>query len=43
MVVDYVRENDRTLIMVTHSPEIAEKYADRIINIEKGRIVSWKN
>ncbi|MFW5718648.1 MAG: ABC transporter ATP-binding protein [Halanaerobium sp.] len=40
MVVDYVRENDRTLIMVTHSPEIAEKFADRIINIEKGEIVS---
>jgi putative ABC transport system ATP-binding protein len=38
MVVDYVRENDRTLIMVTHSPEIAEKFADRIINIEKGKI-----
>lgn len=40
MVVDYVRENNRTLIMVTHSPEIAEKYADRIINIENGEIVS---
>ncbi|PUU93895.1 ATP-binding cassette domain-containing protein [Halanaerobium sp.] len=38
MVVDYVRENKRTLIMVTHSPEIAEKFADRIINIEAGRI-----
>jgi len=40
MVVDYVRENDRTLIMVTHSPDIAEKFADRIINIEAGKIVS---
>ncbi|RAK05116.1 putative ABC transport system ATP-binding protein [Halanaerobium saccharolyticum] len=40
MVVDYVRENDRTLIMVTHSPDIAEKFADRIINIEAGKIVA---
>ncbi|MFW5988337.1 MAG: ABC transporter ATP-binding protein [bacterium] len=40
MVVDYVRENDRTLIMVTHSPDIAEKFADRIINIEAGKIVN---
>lgn len=39
MVVDYVRENNRTLIMVTHSPEIAEKFADQIINIENGEIV----
>lgn len=39
MVVDYVRKNDRTLIMVTHSPEIAEKFADKIINIENGRII----
>ena len=40
MVVDYVRANDRTLIMVTHSPDIAEKFADRIINIEAGKIVA---
>ncbi|TDO77657.1 putative ABC transport system ATP-binding protein [Halanaerobium saccharolyticum] len=40
MVVDYVRKNDRTLIMVTHSPDIAEKFADRIINIEAGKIVA---
>jgi len=39
MVVDYVRKNDRTLIMVTHSPEIAEKFADKIINIENGKII----
>lgn len=39
MVVDYVRKNDRTLIMVTHSPDIAEKFADRIINIEAGKVL----
>ena len=40
MVVDYAKENNRTLIMVTHSPEIAEKFADKIINIENGEIVA---
>jgi putative ABC transport system ATP-binding protein len=40
MVVDYVRKKDRTLIMVTHSSDIAEKFADRIINIEAGKIVT---
>ncbi|RCW41160.1 MULTISPECIES: ATP-binding cassette domain-containing protein [unclassified Halanaerobium] len=39
MVVNYAVKNSRTLIMVTHSPAIAEKYADRIINIESGRII----
>jgi len=39
MVVDYAKENNRTLIMVTHSPEIAKKFADKIINIENGEIV----
>lgn len=40
MVVDYVQDNNRTLIMVTHSPIIAENFADRIINIEAGKIVT---
>lgn len=39
MVVKYADENNRTLIMVTHSPEIAEKFADKIINIENGEIL----
>ena len=38
MVVEYVKKNNRTLIMVTHSSTIAEKYSDRIINIEAGEI-----
>lgn len=40
MVVEYARGNNRTLIMVTHSPEIAEKFADKIINIENGQIIN---
>lgn len=39
MVVNYAGNNRRTLIMVTHNLDIAEKYADRIINIESGRII----
>lgn len=39
MVVEYADENNRTLIMVTHSPEIADKFADKIINIENGKIL----
>jgi putative ABC transport system ATP-binding protein len=38
MVVKYARNNCRTMIMVTHSPDIADEFADRIINIKKGKI-----
>lgn len=31
---------DRLVIMVTHNPEIAEQYADRIIRFQDGRIIS---
>jgi len=31
---------DRLVIVVTHNPEIAEKYADRIIRFKDGKIVS---
>lgn len=39
MVVNYAKDNCRTMIMVTHNPDIAEEFADRIINIEAGEIV----
>lgn len=39
MVVKYARNNCRTMIMVTHSPDIADEFADRIINIKNGKIV----
>lgn len=38
MVVNYTRENGGTLIMVTHSRSIAEKYADVIITLYEGKI-----
>ncbi|RQD77958.1 MAG: ATP-binding cassette domain-containing protein [Halanaerobium sp. MSAO_Bac5] len=42
MVANYVKKNDRTLIMVTHNPHVAEEYADEIINIEQGKLVDQK-
>lgn len=38
MVVNYSRETGGTLIMVTHSNSIAEKYADIIITLFDGKI-----
>ena len=33
MIVSYVREKDKTLVMVTHSKDVAENYTDTIIKI----------
>ncbi len=38
MVVKCIKEKNGTLIMVTHSQEIAEKYGDRIITINEGEL-----
>ena len=34
---------DKLVIMVTHNPELAEKYSSRIINLKDGKIVSDTN
>ena len=41
-VMDLIKEvaSDRLIIMVTHNPEIAEKYTDRIIRFQDGKIIS---
>ncbi len=39
MMIRLVRENNQTLVIVTHDPELA-KYADRIVTIIDGSIVS---
>ncbi len=31
---------DRLVVMVTHNPELADRYANRIVNLKDGRIVS---
>lgn len=38
MIVDTLRKHNRTLVMVTHDPNMAE-YADRVIHLLDGRIV----
>ncbi|MEG2288826.1 MAG: ATP-binding cassette domain-containing protein [Clostridium sp.] len=41
-VMDLLKDisKDRLILMVTHAPELAEKYADIIINMEDGKIIS---
>ena len=41
-VMEILREvaRERLVIMVTHNPELADKYADRIIRLLDGRVVS---
>jgi putative ABC transport system ATP-binding protein len=39
-VVDHVRKNNKTLIMVTHTKRIAEEFADNMVEVKKGKIVS---
>lgn len=40
-IMDLIKEvaKDRLVIMVTHNPELAEKYADRIIRFSDGNII----
>ncbi|MCF8000563.1 MAG: ATP-binding cassette domain-containing protein [Halanaerobiales bacterium] len=38
MVVDCINEKNGTLVMVTHSKDIAKKYGDRIITINEGKL-----
>ena len=44
-VMDLLREiaHDRLVIMVTHNPELAEQYANRIVRLIDGNIVSDSN
>jgi len=39
----FVLENKKQLIMVTHSEQIAEKFPDSIIRIEKGKVMEEYN
>ena len=41
-IMDLLKEisKDKLVIMVTHNPELAEKYSNRIINIKDGKIIS---
>lgn len=36
MITDYVRRNSKTLVMVTHSRSVAQKYSDVIFKVSNG-------
>lgn len=38
-IVDFAKNNNKTVIMVTHSVKIAEEYAEDIIRINKGSVI----
>ncbi len=44
-VMELLKEvaNDRLVVMVTHNPELAERYANRIVNIRDGKIIGDTN
>ena len=39
-MVEHVRKTNKTLIMVTHTKRIAKDFADNIIEVNKGKIIS---
>lgn len=41
-LVNYTKSNNKTLIMVTHSKSVANRFSDHIIEIQKGLIISDK-
>lgn len=43
MVVSFIREKEGTLIMVTHSSNVANKYGDTIISLNNGQIENIEN
>ena len=44
-IMDLIKEiaDDKLVIMVTHNPELAEKYADRIVNFKDGEVTHDSN
>lgn len=44
-IMDLIKEiaDDKLVIMVTHNPELAEQYADRIINVRDGEVINDSN
>jgi putative ABC transport system permease protein len=44
-VMDLLKEvaKDRLVVMVTHNPELANEYANRIVKLKDGRILSDTN
>ncbi len=44
-IMDLIKEiaDDKLVIMVTHNPQLAEQYADRIVNFEDGHVIGDSN
>ncbi len=44
-IMDLIKEvaDDKLVIMVTHNPELAEQYADRIVKFSDGKVISDSN
>lgn len=44
-IIELIREiaKDKLVIMVTHNPELAQKYADRIIRFQDGEVINDSN
>lgn len=44
-IMDLIKEiaGDKLVIMVTHNPNLAEKYADRIVSFQDGKLISDTN
>ncbi|MCL2559597.1 MAG: ABC transporter ATP-binding protein/permease [Turicibacter sp.] len=44
-IMDLIKEiaEDKLVIMVTHNPELAKKYADRIVEFKDGEVISDSN
>jgi putative ABC transport system permease protein len=44
-VMELLKEvsKDRLVVMVTHNPELAERYSDRIVRVKDGRIIDDSN
>lgn len=40
-LVSYVKKNNKTLIIVTHSKKLAQNYSDRILEIYDGGVREW--
>lgn len=38
-IIEYIKKNNKTLVMVTHSSEIVNKYSDVVIELSAGKLV----
>ena len=43
MIVEYARRENKTLVMVTHSKAIAQRFSDKIIEIAYGKAVGGQH